>query len=241
MKKLLRNLAASCALGLCSVSQAAIIDFTGGTAYLNGGGTCNTTDTSLCYSVDYYEEDGFIFDFIGSYEYVGDYYNATNSVVHAHWQLGLQAMEIRKVGGGVFDLNYFVLTSNTIVGGGWASGLEETYVEAWAGGVMLERLLLTPDTWGFVGINNIGSPLQTDPQMYMSANFDAVDTVRFTSASTVHGQPGHVHDAYCFGMDMFYIDQAAPEPNPVPAPASLALLTLGVLGFAARVSKRKLR
>ena len=184
MKKLLANLATVCVLGLSSASQAAIIDFTGGTAYLNGGGTCNTTDSTSCSSVDYYEEDGFIFDFIGSYEYVGDYYNANNSVVHAHWQLGLESMEIRKVGGGSFDLNYFVLTSNTIVGGGWANGLEETYVEAWANGVMLERLLLTPDTWGFVGINNVGSPLQTDPQMYMSSNFDAVDTVRFTSAST---------------------------------------------------------
>ncbi|MBZ9611904.1 hypothetical protein [Rheinheimera maricola] len=239
MKKCLISLVASCIVGFSGVAQAAIIDFSGGTAYQNGGGTCSATDVTLCGSVDYYEEDGFIFDFIGSYEYVGNYYNATNSVVHAHWQNGLQAMEIRKDGGGVFDLNYFILTSNTIVGGGWASGVEETYVEAWAGGVMLERLLLTPDTWGFVGVNNITSPLQTDPQIYLSSNFDAVDTVRFTSASTVHGQPGHVHDAFCFGMDMFFIDQAAPGSNPVPVPASIALLTLGLIALSTRSSKRK--
>lgn len=238
MKKSLINLVAGCVVGFSGLAQAAIIDFTGGTAYLNSGASCNTTDVTLCSSVDYYEEDGFVFDFIGSFEYVGNYYNASNSVVHAHWQNGLQAMEIKKSNGGVFDLNYFILTSNTIVGGGWASGAEETYVEAWAGGVMLERLLLTPDTWGFVGVNNIGSPLQTDPQIYLSSNFDAVDTVRFTSASTVHGQPGHQHDAFCFGMDMFFIDQAAPDFNDVPAPASIALLGLGLLALSSRSLKR---
>jgi hypothetical protein len=239
MKKFLTNVVASCVIGFAGFANAAIIDFAGGTAYLNGGGTCITTDTANCGSVDYYEEDGFIFDFIGSNEFVGDYYRATNSVVHAHWQNGLQAMEIRKSGGGIFDLNYFILTSNTIVGGGAANGLEETYVEAWAGGVMLERLLLTPDSWGFVGIHNVGSPLQTDPQIFLSSNFDAVDTVRFTSASTVHGQPGHEHDAFCFGMDMFFIDQAAPGVNPVPAPASIALLALGLIALSSRSFKRK--
>ena len=69
-------------------------------------------------------------------------------------------MEIRKVGGGFFDLNYFILTSNTKNGGGAANGTEKTYVEAWKNGVMLEQVLLTPDSWGFVGVHNVSSPLQ---------------------------------------------------------------------------------
>ncbi|MGI5308232.1 PEP-CTERM sorting domain-containing protein [Rheinheimera sp. WS51] len=238
MKQFLLNLILSGALAFSAFSNAAIIDFSGGTAYLGNGGTCAVSDSASCNNVDYYEEDGFIFDFIGSHEFIGDYYGASNAVVHAHWSNALSAMEIKKIGGGFFDLNYFILTSNTSVGGGWATGDEETYVEAWSGGVMLERMLLTPDTWGFVGINNVGSPLQTDPQIFLSANFDAVDTVRFTSASTVHGQPGHVHDAFCFGMDMFYIDQAAPIAEGVPAPATLALFGLGLMGLFSRVFRK---
>ncbi|WNO60208.1 PEP-CTERM sorting domain-containing protein [Rheinheimera sp. MMS21-TC3] len=238
MKQFLVNVTLSSALMFSAVSNAAIIDFAGGTAHLANGGACAASDTSSCGNVDYYEEDGFIFDFIGSNEFIGNYYGASNAVVHAHWNRGLSAMEIKKAGGGLFDLNYFILTSNTIVGGGWASGVEETYVEAWNGGVLLERMLLTPDSWGFVGINNVGSPLQNDPQIFLSANFDAVDTVKFTSASTVHGQPGHVHDAYCFGMDMFYIDQAAPIAEGVPAPATLALFGLGFMGLFSRVFRK---
>ncbi len=92
---------------------------------------------------------------------------------------------------------------------------------------MLERTLLTPDTWGFVGVNNVTSPLQTDPQIYLSSNFDAVDTVRFTSDT-------HVHDAYCFGMDEFFINEIAPPRTDIPEPSTIAILALGLFGLASR-------
>ncbi len=93
---------------LVNISNATIIEFTSGTSYLDGGGTCTTTP---CWGVDYYEEDGFIFDFIGTStgDSVGDYYGAGNEVIHSHWDGLMSAMEIRKSGGGTFDLNYFVL------------------------------------------------------------------------------------------------------------------------------------
>lgn len=220
--------------------NATVIDFTGGTAFGQNGSTCTTTNTTACNSVDYYEENGFVFDFIGALAYVGNYYGANNSVVHSHWiGSGLTSMEIRKVGGGTFDLNYFILTSNTSVGGGTATGAEETYVEAWKNGTMLERLLLTPDTWGFASVNNVNQPRQTDPKMFLSSNFDSVDVVKFKSASTVHGTPNHVHDAFCFGMDMFYIDEQAPTPPPsVPAPTPLMLLGLGLAALFGRSARK---
>ena len=47
------------------------------------------------------------------------------------------------------------------------------------------------------------------------AHFDAVTSVTFSSTN-----------AYCFGMDNFYINEPAP-PNPAPEPATMALLGLG--------------
>jgi hypothetical protein len=238
MKNLIAKLAFGVALTAAASSQAAIIDFTGGKAYSSNGTVCNTTNTARCSGVDYYEEEGFIFDFIGANESVGNYYGNGNSVVHSHWNSGLKSMEIRKVGGGFFDLNYFILTSNTKNGGGAANGTEKTYVEAWKNGVMLEQVLLTPDSWGFVGVHNVSSPLQTDPKMFLSSKFDSVDVVKFKSASTVHGTPNHVHDAFCFGMDMFFIDEPAPGVPGVPAPLPLVLFGLGFAALFARMQRK---
>jgi len=48
-------------------------------------------------------------------------------------------------------------------------------------------------------------------QIFLGSNFDAVDKVKFFVTNTV----------FCFGMDEFYIDQAAPPNLNVPEPISL--------------------
>jgi len=222
-----------------SAANASLIDFTGGTSTLTGSGTCVTTsgNDSCGSGVDYYTEDGFIFDFIGASGYVGEYYGVDgtgdyNDVIHSHWAPNhgtMTAMEITKVGGGFFDLNSFILTSNTSHGGGVASGGELTYVEAWSGGIMIERLLLTPESWGFVDVHHVGNAYQNDPEIFLSDNFDAVDLVRFTSDT-------HIHDAYCFGLDGFYINEES--PNAVPEPMGILLFGIGLIGlFANRKNK----
>jgi hypothetical protein len=144
--------------------------------------------------------------------YIGNYYAVGNDVAHAHWASGdygeVESIEITKVGGGSFDLNYFILTSTTDTGGAPASGLEEAWVEGFLQGVSTGAPVQLPaEDWGFPA-----------SQIFLGSAFDEVDLVRFFVTNAVD----------CFGMDEFYIDQAAPG---VPEPGTLALLGLG-LGFA---------
>jgi hypothetical protein len=100
-------------------ASAAVIDFTGGTVTGLDATTVVTDNNVLAWNVDYYE--------------VG------NDVAHAHWATGdyggVESIEISKIGGGSFDLNYFILTSTTDTGGAPASGLEEAWVEGFLQGV----------------------------------------------------------------------------------------------------------
>jgi hypothetical protein len=202
-----------------SPAHAAVIDFTGGTATLASSATVVTNGSTLFSGVDFYVENGFKLDFIGDVGFVGPYYGGSNDVIHGHWDGGccgnLTAIEITKVGGGTFDLNYFILTSNTAIGGGVATGAEQAFIQGFAGNVATGAAQLLPvENWGFPAT-----------QIFLGSAFDAVDTVRFTVATQIS----------CFGMDEFFIDEAAPG---IPEPSTLLLAGFGFAYLARRRFKK---
>jgi hypothetical protein len=231
MKNVLKNILL---LGLIysGISSAVIIDFAGGTAYLSNGTSVSTSDTMsspLYYSnVDYYIEDGVKFDFVGGYGIVGRYYDSfshpeiENSVIHAHWnELGsvdvLGSMVISMVDGSLFDLNYIDLTSNTTRGGWGATGDELSYIATNSG--YSEKL--PSSDWGIDYIST-GAPGDGIERLLLGNEFDGLLSATFTS-----------ENAYCFGLDNFYINE---PPPPVPEPAVISLFALGLagLGFSRR-------
>lgn len=231
----LAGCAVALAVGLSAVgAEAAQITFDGGLAYLNGGGSITTSNTgSSTQNVDYYEEDGFKLDFIqvspGTEPFathIGNYYNVGNAVIHSHWDTGVDgdvtAVEITKVGGGAFDLNYFILTSNQETPGasGSISGNEQAWIEGFsdlAGTVSTgSAVLLPPQAFGFPAA-----------QIYLGANFDTVQLARIFVTNEVN----------CFGMDEFYIDELAPPQ--VPEPSTLLLSGSALAALVAYRRRRK--
>jgi len=207
-------------LGTTGVTFGDIIDFTGGTGYLSGGGTVVPNNGTYWSGVDYYEENGFKLDFIGDNGIIGDYYEASNDVIHGHWGTGnygvLTSIVVSKLDGNPFDLNYFILTSNTDTGGGAASGNEQTWINASTDGTTISySQLLPPDDWGFVG---------TNPQIFLGSQFDNIMWFSFTVSNEVD----------CFGMDNFYINEPAPPPVPLPGAFLLGMLGLSVAGVKLR-------
>ena len=214
MKKLTSFLRLS--LCLTALAPAAVVTFTGGTVYKSDGSTAVTDNNVGYYGVDYYVENGFKFDYIGGTGgSIGNYYSAGNDVIHAHWGVGeMTSIEITKNSGGTFDFNYFVLTSNTLSPGGAATGQEDVHVQAWLNGSQVgSDFILPPENWGFPAVD-----------VFFGSNFDSVDKIVITSTHTSFS---------CFGMDSFYIDQAAPVSPSVPEPSSLSLLALGLGGLVA--------
>ena len=203
------------ALSLClaAIAPAAVVTFTGGTVTKNNATTAVTDTINLYDDVDFYTENGFVLDYVGGSGFssnVGNYYGTGNDVIHGHWGMGITSIDIYKDGGGSFDLNYFVLTSNTAVGGGHATGSENVTIEGFLNGVSTgTAIFLPPEDWGFPAVD-----------VFMNSNFDVVDRVKIVGSNS-----------FCFGMDSFYIDQAAPVSPSVPEPSALSLLALGLGGL----------
>lgn len=208
-------------------AHASVISFTGGVVTLNDGMTHTTNNSVTWNSVKSYEEAGFKVEFIpvagaaltSSSSDIGNYYSAGNDVIHGHWAAGsygnLARILFTKVDGTAFDLNYFVLTSNTDSGGGAASGNEKAYIHASSDGVADDySQLLPPENWGFPAT-----------QIFLGSQFDSVKAFWFDVANRVD----------CFGMDSFYINEPAPG---LPEPASLALCALALSGLAASRRRR---
>jgi hypothetical protein len=218
-------------LGFTIPASAVQINFTGGTVTLNDGTTRTTNNIVNWDNVDYYEEGGFKLDFIspggGGFESnIGNYYSAGNDVIHGHWETGnfgeLTQIKVTKVDNSAFDLNYFILTSNTSRGGAPASGNERAFIHASIDGVNSSySQLLPPEDWGFPG-----------SQIFLGSQFDGIKSFWFTAENFID----------CFGMDSFFIDEPAPgTPTSVPEPTSiLGLLALGTLGAGSVLKQKKL-
>ena len=192
-------------IGLASTAQATIISFDGGT--VSAGGAI-------------YEEGGFRIQTFGGVASYGDYYGVGNNVIHAHWLDGccgtITKVLVTKIDGTAFDLNYFILTSNTNTGGGSADGSERAYIHASADGVADSYSQLLPsEDWGFPAT-----------QIFLGSQFDSVKAFWFDQTSGVD----------CFGMDSFYINEAA--PGTVPEPGSFALAGLALLGLGLARSRK---
>lgn len=211
-------------LGLSVPASAVQINFTGGTVTLNDATTQTTNNSVVWQNVDYYEEGGFRLDFIpnsgAAFEsIIGNYYGGANDVIHGHWATGdyggLTQIKVTKLDNTAFDLNYFVLTSNTDTGGGLASGNEQARIHASLDGTTSSFSQLLPsEDWGFPAT-----------QIFLGSNFDNIMAFWFTADNAID----------CFGMDNFFINEPAPG---IPEPGTLALLGLGIASLALRRRKQ---
>jgi len=202
-------------LATAPLAFGVVIDFAGGTATLWDTSTVTTTNTGLWDSVvDYYEEGGMRVDFVNGYGTIGDYYSTGpggpyyNSVIHAHPFYSIDIV-FTKLDGSTFDLNYVDMTSNTVTGGGQSSGGELSYITASNG----HSMLLPSSHWG-LDYTWYGDPGDGIARLWLDSNFDNITS--FTLSS---------QNAYCFGMDNFFIDEAPPPQVPEPS----AFLTWGGL------------
>jgi hypothetical protein len=214
-------------VGLNVPLGAVQINFTGGTVTRNDNSTQTTNNSVVWDNVKYYEEAGFRLEFIGDLSaafttQIGNYYGGGNDVIHGHWNTGdfggLTQIKVTKLDNLPFDLNYFILTSNTDAGGSPASGNERAFIHASADGASVSySQLLPPEDWGFPAT-----------QIFLGSQFDGIKAFWFTVENPVD----------CFGMDTFFIDEPAPPADGIPEPTTFVLLGFGFAGIALRLRKR---
>ena len=132
--------------------------------------------------------------------HLGDYYDQSpNGVLHVHWKGqeagGTERATIAYQSGASFDMNYFVLTTNTSISGDGAQGNEDTYIVASADGqTETFKQLLPSEDWGLSdGVTEV----------YLGSEFDDVKAVWFESDGV----------SVCLGLDRFHIDLTAPTPS----------------------------
>jgi len=193
-KKWLTGAAVCQAMFFASTASAVVIGFDGGTVTLQDGSTLVTSNTSTEYPVMSYVEKGVLMQLNTDTQegvFVGNYYGPDNAVIHAHWDAvvgtNLQFIVFSMLDGSAFDLNYMDITSNTVNGGWSADGTENSWVTSSNGATMK----LPSADWGSI---------ENPQRIWLSSDFDNISS--FTVTST---------NAYCFGMDNFYIN----EPPPV--------------------------
>lgn len=217
------------AWGTASSSLAAVITFTGGTAFLSDGSAVTTNNHDLYSNVDYYIENGIKIDFIGGYGTIGDYYSigaggfVGNDVIHSHW-FDVNSIIFSKVDDTAFDLNYFDLTSNTEMGGGQATGNERSYITASNG----HSMLLPSSDWGF-DFDYSGGQGDGISRLWLDNNFDGITSFTVNSLN-----------AYCFGLDNFFIDEPPPPHPSSPEPSTLWLVGSGLFALVGVNKKRQL-
>lgn len=224
---------------IAGTASAQVIDFVGGDGVRPNDSIFVPADNSPYESVKAYTESGvsMVMEPVDATLLLGDYYGVTESVIHGHWPYGggtMTGIRFALESGDPFDLNYYVLTSNTQTGGGAATGNEMTYIVASQDGSTESfRALLPPEDWGI----NDGYT-----EVYLGSEFDGIRAFWFETEG----------DTYCFGMDKFYINTEAPPPTtddpviigeqatPVPVLSTWALglmaavLVMGGILFARR-------
>ena len=128
---------------------------------------------------------------------IGDYYGVKEGVIHGHWKAmggNMERLYFSRESGEAFDLNYYVLTTNSEYGGAPATGAEDTYIIASKDGVTESfRAKLPAEDWGIDKVREI----------YLGPEFDGIKAFWFYSEG----------GTYCFGMDKFYVDLDPPAPS----------------------------
>ncbi|KXI28464.1 hypothetical protein [Paraglaciecola hydrolytica] len=218
-------------LTISGMSNAAFINFTGGTATFNAGGTGVTDNSTSFQDVANYIESGFMFEFFFSgppspfASTIGDYYGTGNDVAHWHWDNGPygEVIEVRvsKVDNSMFDLGGFRVSTNTSVGGGSSTGTEKVSINtSKATGIFN----VASDSWG------LGNG--PDPLITISSTNTLFDDITWFSFTNDVGS-----DAVGMGLDNFFFDEIGdangndPTGNPVPGPSTLTIFILGFVGL----------
>lgn len=209
----------ACVVSLVGATDlpAVVIDFAGGTVTLQDLSTHPTTETSLYSDAVSYTEGAMVFEFIGTLGIIGNYYNPSQcpiseAVMHVHPIPG-SSIRIRRADNQPFDLNYFDITSNTINGGYAATGTENTIATA-SNGTWVK---LPSADWGIACLSD-GSPGDGVVSFLFPPSFDDVLYVDVTTTN-----------AYCFGLDNFYVDEEPPLAGvPMMSPYGIGVFALGV-------------